>query len=199
MSRAVAEESNALSIFWLKKQGYFSQGGTIRRETISWSYGGGKSSIGIYAVAGMEEATGEPSYIKLNYTVTDRWTGEKNDMDFKILLATTPCNFGGVRYWFVCPLYKEEDYCGRRVGVIYRVGKYFGCRHCGNIAYQSQFEGGNFRAGSNSELNVEKAYNEVRLQYYDGKPTRKYKRYLRLREKMDNSWFKMMTRLGNNF
>jgi hypothetical protein len=72
--------------------------------------------------------------------------------------------------------------------VIYSVDKWFGCRYCANIAYQAQFEGGRFRIGSVTEPDVEKAYNEIKRFYYAGKPTRKYKRYLRLRDKMDNSW-----------
>ena len=47
-----------------------------------------------------------------------------------ISIEATPCNFGGLRYWFWCP-------CGRRVGVVYSPGKYWRCRHCYNITYQS--------------------------------------------------------------
>src|SRR5690349_3776997 len=186
MARSIAEQSNRLNIFWLKKQGYFPQGGCMRWGTVTWSSGGeSKSSIGIQVVAGM---TDEPDYIKLNYTHTDSWTGEKSEMDYKVRLTTTPCQFGGIRYWFVCPLTKNGRYCGRRVGVLYGVGKWFGCRYCAEVAYQAQFEGGRFRVGSVTEPDVEKAYAEARTKYYKGKPTRRYRRYLRLREKMDNSW-----------
>lgn len=45
-------------------------------------------------------------------------------------IEATPCHFGGVRYWFWCR-------CGRRVGVLYAPGKYWRCRRCYNITYQS--------------------------------------------------------------
>jgi len=87
-------------------------------------------------------------------------------------------------------------YCGKRVGVIYGVDKWFGCRYCADIAYQAQFEGGSFRVGSVTEPDVEKAYEEIKLEYYNGKPTRKYMRYLRLTDKMNNSWARVAMKFG---
>jgi len=51
-------------------------------------------------------------------------------------------NFGGVRYWFICPLVINGRPCGRRVGKLYLPpgGKYFGCRHCYNLTYRCQKE-----------------------------------------------------------
>ncbi|MCE9643082.1 MAG: hypothetical protein K8Q97_02010 [Candidatus Andersenbacteria bacterium] len=198
MARAKAETSNSLKISWLKKQGYFPKGESWRSGNVTWTLGmsENKSSIGIDITAGMTE---EENYIRLHYTYTDYWTKEKSDMNYKIQLETTPCHFGGVRYWFICPLSKNGQYCGRRVGVIYNIGKWFGCRHCGDIAYQAQFEGGNFRMGSVTEPDVEKAFSEAKTHYYNGKPTRKYKRYLRLRQKMNNSWIRAASRFGNIF
>jgi hypothetical protein len=46
-------------------------------------------------------------------------------------LDSTPCTYGGRRYWFRCAR------CYRRVGVLYAPGKYWRCRHCYNITYQS--------------------------------------------------------------
>lgn len=198
MGRAIAEQSNALSISWLNKKGLLPKKGGWRDGTVTWTHGWSesKSSIGIYVVIGQGN---QPSYIKLTYTHTSHWTDEKSDMEFRISLTMTPCNLGGVRYWFICPLTKNGRYCGRRVGVVYAIGKWFGCRHCGDIAYQAQFEGGNFRVGSVTEPVVEEAYNEIMRFYYKGRPTRRYKRYLRLREKMDNSWIKAAAKFGGKF
>lgn len=138
-------------------------------------------------------------HVELVYVVTTHLSGEKTDMRYKVPLTTTPCNYGGRRYWFVCPLTRNGVYCGRRVGVIYGVDKWFGCRYCADVAYQAQFEGGKFRTGSITEPYVEKAYNETKRKYYNGKPTRKYKRYLRLREKMNNTWVKAASKFGINF
>ncbi len=199
MAKQQAEGSNRLSVFFLKKHGYFDKDLSWKSGTITWTYGysENKSSIGITMRRDNWNTLDERTFIKLNYTHTDHWSGEKADMNFDIELTDTPCRYGGKRYWFICPLSKNGQYCGKRVGVIYGIGKWFGCRHCGNIAYQSQFEGGSFRVGSVCEPDVEKAYNEVKTQYYKGKPTRRYKRYLRLRNKMDNSWLRMTARFGN--
>jgi hypothetical protein len=50
----------------------------------------------------------------------------------KIGLTTSKCNYGGCRYWFICPS------CKRRVGVLYRkpLNKLFLCRKCNNLTYQ---------------------------------------------------------------
>jgi len=55
------------------------------------------------------------SFIKLFYTQTSAVTKEKTDLDYTIELVTTSCNFGGVRYWFICPLVVNSWPCGRRV------------------------------------------------------------------------------------
>lgn len=194
MARAVAEQSNSLSVFFLKKHGYLS--GSWMRGTVNWTSGWGyKSSIGVES----KTKDNKPIAIRLNYTNTN-YDGEKNKMDFEVSLNTTKCNYGGVRYWFVCPLYKNGVYCGRRVGVLYSIGKWFGCRYCGEIAYRSQFAGGFTKlAGSICEPDVEKAYKAVKREYYNGKPTRKYRRYLGLSKKMDRAWILAGQHFGMKF
>ena len=199
MARSQAGQSNPLSVFFLKKHGYLDKDLSWKAGTVSWSYGmsENKSSIEIISKKDNWNTPYERATLNLKYTHTDHWNGEKSNMNFEIELTTTPCRYGGKRYWFVCPLNKNGQYCGKRVGVIYSIGKWFGCRHCGNIAYYSQLEGGKFRIGSVCEPDVEKAYNEIKTPYYKGKPTRRHKRYLRLRNKMDDSWARMAARFGN--
>jgi len=57
-------------------------------------------------------------------------------------LAWTACNFGGERTWFICP----GAGCGRRVAVLYGAGRYFLCRHCYELLYESQRENAMYRA-----------------------------------------------------
>jgi len=200
MARAVAESTNRLSVFFLKKHGYLPQGKSRSYGGTKWTRGDWENNINFWVNTGDSESEAMGgSYVELIYTVTVRWSGEKIDMRYKVPLVTTPCNYGGRRYWFVCPLSKNGIYCGRRVGVIYSVDKWFGCRYCADIAYQTQFEGGAFRVGSVTEPDVEKAYNELKQKYYNGKPTRRYKRYLRLREKMNNSWVRVARKFGMEF
>jgi len=58
------------------------------------------------------------------------------DVQESVGLEWTPCNFGGERPWFVCPGVR----CGRRVAILYGPGKYFLCRHCYDLRYESQRE-----------------------------------------------------------
>jgi len=85
MNKVVVEHFESLSVFWLRKHGYFD---------------------------GLE---GQDSYT--------RNTGEQS-----ISLTSTPCNFGGYRFWFLCPA------CGKRVAILYKDGDYR-CRDCHNLTY----------------------------------------------------------------
>lgn len=136
-NRKTVEDCKSLNMFWLNRQGYLCGSW---RGTITWenAFGEVTSSIGI-EVSVNRKGFGE-DYVRLFYTQTDRFTGEKKkDFDYRIELVTTPCHFGGVRFWFICPLIVNESYCGRRVGKLYLPGNatYFGCRHCYNLTYGS--------------------------------------------------------------
>lgn len=49
-----------------------------------------------------------------------------------IKLTTSSCNYGGKRYWYLCPK------CQVRVGVLYRPlgDNSFECRNCKNLKYE---------------------------------------------------------------
>ena len=200
MTRSIAEISNRLSVFFLKKHGYLTQEQSSSYGGIKWTRGEWKNSINFWVCID-DYKTGkiENSHIELIYTNTNFQSGEKTAMQYKIPLVSTACNYGGTRYWFKCALTKNGTYCGRRVGVLYSVGKWFGCRYCADVAYNAQFESGYIRTGSISEPDVEQAYKEAKTQYYNGKPTRKYRRYLRLAQKMDRAWVKVAMKLGMKF
>src|SRR5687767_14665848 len=80
----------------------------------------------------------QPPWVRLSYTVTP-WGGEPVDYDYKILLASTTPNYGGQRWWFVCPLTKGGRDCFRRVGKLYLPpgGRHYGCRQCYDLSYES--------------------------------------------------------------
>jgi hypothetical protein len=59
-----------------------------------------------------------------------------------VSLEWTACTFGGERPWFVCP----GAGCGRRVAILYGLGRYFLCRYCYELVYESQRENGMYRA-----------------------------------------------------
>jgi hypothetical protein len=76
--------------------------------------------------------------VHLVYTVTLR-SGEKEEVVEPIRLQNTPLPWGGVRWWFTCPLEVDGKTCGRRVRKLYLPpgGRYFGCRHCYDLTYRS--------------------------------------------------------------
>jgi hypothetical protein len=107
-AKTTVEETKKLSISKLKELGYLRES---CEATLTWmrKATGEQDSIGITV-----NLKDEP-YVRLNYTTTHRITGEKIHYDYKINLTVTPCKFGGIRYWFVCPSSIDGSRCGRRV------------------------------------------------------------------------------------
>ena len=135
-----ADSLKKIQTWFLRKHGYFLSG--WKSGIITWTnkWNNAKSSISIES-----EIFEHESFIRLIYTQTDRETESKKDFDQKIPLTTTACHFGGERYWFICSVYKSGVYCGRRVGVLYKAGDYFACRHCYELTYNSRNLGGIFK------------------------------------------------------
>ncbi len=183
------EDCRSVSISFLKKHGYFHCYG-YRSGRIFWtnSFGEETGSIGIAV-----DVTDGP-YVKFNYTVTDRSSGEKTDYDYKVKLTTTPCNFGGVRYWFICPLSKNGLYCGRRVAKLYKApgANYFGCRYCYDLSYESRNETRLGRWGQigyvlKADRQIEELRGQIKRDFYAGKPTRKYRKLLKIQNRLHTS------------
>jgi hypothetical protein len=129
MAKKTCEESKALSIAFLNSQGFFS--GVNKSGLITWRSFRGESTVWIsFCLSG-------ETYMRVRYALTDLH-GNQSEYDYNIRLTTTSCNFGGVRYWFVCPSVKNSVQCSRRVGVIYIDRKYFACRCCHRLTYSSQ-------------------------------------------------------------
>jgi len=70
----------------------------------------------------------DPVHIRLHYT----WR-KTEKLDYKVFLTKTFPNYGGFRYWFICPA------CGKRVRKLYAPPNlgYFFCRTCQNLTYTS--------------------------------------------------------------
>ena len=169
-----------IQTWWLKKYGYLNDD-CRRSGSIKWTnnWSGTESSVSISV-----DIYHEDPHLQITYTQTDQ-DGEKKNFDYKIPLTTTPCYYGGKRYWFICPWYASGIYCGRRVAVIYKAGDYFACRHCYNLTYNSRNLGGFFKAAGQtiSAPELDTLREETKTEYYRGKMTKKYKRYLKKEEK----------------
>ena len=170
-----ADSLKQVSVSFLRKHGYFNTG--WYSGTITWSRNGKETgNINIQSFISNNE-----QYVKFIYTQTDNNTGEKKDLDYKIPLTTTPCYFGGKRYWFVCPWHTNGVYCGKRVGVLYLSGKYFACRHCHNLTYNSRNENRKYKhyplfAVLDGYKKAEEIEKQIKRRFYAGKPTRKQRR-----------------------
>jgi hypothetical protein len=94
------------------------------------------------SIRGAVEGSDRPKRLLLLYRHRSGPGGEWEDVHEPVSLDWTACNFGGERPWFICP---GAD-CGRRVAILYGPGRYFLCRHCYDLRYESQRENGMSRA-----------------------------------------------------
>lgn len=117
----------------------------LKRYLIPWQSGNawwtqGETELGRigYQVIGSENFPNTPEGIRLFYTIGAKSRKPVN-FDYTVRLTTSYLAWDKVRYWFVCP----TAGCGRRVGCLYLPSdcKYFACRHCCNLTYQTRQEG----------------------------------------------------------
>ena len=75
--------------------------------------------------------------VYLSYNVTRH--GEKTFYSYPVRVVASFPNYGGLRWWWLCPLIRDGRPCSRRVAKLYlpNSGRYFGCRHCNDLTYRS--------------------------------------------------------------
>lgn len=117
--KRTVDEVYKLDLKDLAKGGRFRSG---ERLTCTWSRGE-------YENAAIEMDV-VPTGLWFHYTLTDG-QGQEESMGYVVCLKTTPCSFGGVRYWFVCPG------CGAGCRILYLPynGNVFACRRCCGLVY----------------------------------------------------------------
>jgi hypothetical protein len=110
--------------------------GVHLRGSWSWSYRDGKENRISFEVDTLDLAS---PFVRLSYTSTRARTEERESLDYAVELTTTQPRYGGLRWWFVCPLVVRGCPCERRVGKLYLRpgGRYFGCRICHDLTYHS--------------------------------------------------------------
>lgn len=121
--RKTVENCMSISMPWLSRHGYLEG---FKAGKIAWTNGVGEEFFQIETQVSIEE-----KYLRLSYS-----RGEK--INLEVELVTTPCHYGNVRYWFLCPLTS----CNKRIGKLYlpKDAQYFGCRNCYNLTYKCQKE-----------------------------------------------------------
>lgn len=131
-SKNTVEGRTSLDINRWVREGCITSG---RSFSTKWTWGDGStSSISVR----VESAWA----IRLSYRTRSGGEVDWTDVNYSIQLTRTPCRFGGERTWFLCP----GRGCERRVAKLYCAGRYYVCRHCGNLAYSSQSEDAGDRA-----------------------------------------------------
>ncbi len=127
--KTTTEETHGLDVRRLHREGLLGEG-----RVFSWRWSRAGRETG--SVRGLVTGVGRPELLTLAYRSKTGTRGEWEDVRESVSLEWTPCNFGGERPWFLCPSLG----CGRRVAILYGPGRYFLCRHCYDLSYESRRE-----------------------------------------------------------
>jgi hypothetical protein len=122
----VVEGTTSLDVMQLARAGYLPG---PRSGNWQWS-SSGATTASIQIKGGRELVT-------LEYRVrvgSDDWQTVRQDVPIR----WSPCRFGGERPWFMCDVFADGTYCGRRVAKLYGAGRLFACRHCYCLGYATQ-------------------------------------------------------------
>ncbi|SMO90934.1 hypothetical protein [Gracilimonas mengyeensis] len=174
------KETRRIELSYLLKKGFIREGNIIAGQ-MNWTDG---SRISIEC-----HYTDKEQYIRLFYTLTS-WEGKETDYDYKIQLTFVPSNLGkGKVPYFVCP----ES--GNRCRILYKAygSPIWKSRGAYNrtIFYPSQVSSKIYKYCDEYwrlDKQIKKLEEETRNQtHYNGKPTRRFKRLERLREKQQRA------------
>ncbi len=159
-----------LTIATLKKDWFLDGSKNWYSATLSWSNGSN-----IWIQVNMSEDTG---IVRVYFTQTSR-DGEKKELDYRIQIVSTPCNYGGKRWWLVCPL--KWNKCT----ILYLQNNgWFGSRKTLNLCYDDQRQSKrsrnlSFMMGMNAARAIA-LHRTMKYPYRNGKPTKKMVRFLKL-------------------
>jgi len=128
-TKHTTEDYRSIDIRFLKRHGGLIPG---RVSTVTWS-----NEIN---QTGAIQIAAETDQLVFKYKFCyagENWT----DIDLPVSLDWSDCSIGGKRPWFICPI----PSCGKRVAILY-ADRCFVCRHCLQLAYESQYEDTELRA-----------------------------------------------------
>ena len=73
----------------------------------------------------------ESAAVVLSYRSCSSGSSEWKAVEQRLPISLTTCHLGGVRPWFICPVYCDGRYCGRRAAILYCASDLFACRRRG--------------------------------------------------------------------
>ena len=129
------------------------------------------------------------------YRARIRGDAEWKSVEQRVPITWTACRLGGHRPWFVCPIYSDGQYCGRRVALLYGTGELFACRHCYGLTYASQRKALYFRdLGKAQKIRMRLGGSPVMSEAFPDKPKgMHWQTYERLRRAHDVAESRSMT------
>jgi hypothetical protein len=133
--KTTTDECDSVDVRYLHREELLKPG---RWFSLRWSRAGRETG----SIRGAVERSDRPKHLPLFYRHRSGPGNEWEDVREPVSLEWTACTFGGERPWFTCP----GAGCDRRVAVLYGLGKYFLCRHCYDLVYESQRENEMHRA-----------------------------------------------------
>lgn len=136
--RTVEDAGEALCVQRLSKIGLFQRGPcALKSLRLAAAPGNADVLIGVWFYRCGEDG-GPCIQLEEDMPLPPERVREIED-DQIIELETTPCNYGGERFWFLCPMEVNGSVCGKRAGKLYLPPgeKLFGCRHCCDLTYES--------------------------------------------------------------
>jgi hypothetical protein len=128
-ARTACESCKSIDVRRWHREGRLSAG---QHFTNSWTCGGEAS--------GSINVRTEGDAVILTHRSRSSRGSEWKSVEQRVPITWTDCHFGGRRFWFICPVYSEGRFCGRRVAVLYGAGELFACRNCYRLTYASQQE-----------------------------------------------------------
>ncbi len=137
--RPTVENALKLDLHHLIRNGSFRPGATVAGSLAWTDTYSGQQTASIGYEAHMGDGHG---WVRLRYTTTNHWTGDKTHHDYRVELTTTPQPLGGRRWWWVCPRR------GDLVAKLYKPGGsgIFASRKAHRLAYRSQRQSPHDRA-----------------------------------------------------
>ena len=179
ITRNIVEECRRLPIYFLKQSGLLKRSA---KSVVSWKGISGVEKIEIFVRRSVGMTT-----VWLAYSINDPRSHKRRVINYAINLTSTECNYGGSRYWFVCPLTSNGVPCQRRVGVLYLPpnGSFFGCRHCYDLTYEARNENRRYKYHEYLEFirfeeKIKRLKKTTKRSFYAGKPTRSQKQLMKL-------------------
>lgn len=162
---ATVEQSKRIPLTLMKKNGHLEN--RMYEGVFNWWHNGHDNGSANFLVDSRHSA--QENYLELSYIHV---SGE--EIQFRIKMDYTVPHFGGRRWVFICPI----QGCSNRTRILFQVGKYFGCRKCAGVIYNSQNNPELTRGYPWVVYDLERRKRNIKRKVHNGGPTKRYQRLL---------------------